>query len=91
LLPSALSYRQTHVWPDEVIEDLKDEHLPFKFLLYLRSRQCPPYQRAQTVPQREVKPLDVGRIYRLTGILQFADESRNLLQRMATYHLFINP
>lgn len=46
LLPFALSERQTHVRPDEIIEHLKDEYLPFEFLFYLRCCQCSPYQRA---------------------------------------------
>ena len=45
LLPSALSDRQAHVWSDEIVEHLKEEHLSFKFLFYLRCCQCSPYQR----------------------------------------------
>jgi hypothetical protein len=39
LLPFALAERQTHMWPDEIIEDLKEKHLPFEFLFFLRCRQ----------------------------------------------------
>jgi len=87
LPPFALSDSQTHVWSNEIIEHLKDEQLPFEFLFYLRCRQGSPNQRAQTAPQREIKPLDIGRIYRFTDILQSADKFHDLLQRMAAYHL----